>query len=158
MPSMVLGGASNEACESGRTEFRPVKREGGVDAERGGSDPGGLREGRGGAGTLGFGRGATKGGAWLTSADTDAASAGGEGCEPGGWVLSVVGVSLMRRALHAEIDPCARVHSGSPRVEPCLARQTRRQSSRDETFRFHLHARRESVVRGDVRRRARRVR
>ena len=62
---------------------RPESREGGTADERGGRDPGGLRDGRGGAGTLGLGRGTIGGGA-LMSADTDAASAGGEGCEPGG--------------------------------------------------------------------------
>ncbi|HRI65024.1 MAG TPA: hypothetical protein PK156_12335 [Polyangium sp.] len=62
---------------------RAESREGGVEDERGGRDPGGLREGRGGAGTLGLGRGTMGGGAALTSADTDAASAG-EGCDPGG--------------------------------------------------------------------------
>jgi len=101
---MVLGGMSNDACDGGATEPRAESRGGGVDDERGGNAPGGLRDGRGGAGTLGLGRG-TIGGGLPTSADTDAASAGGEGCEPGGWAFSVDGVSLIRRALHAEIDP-----------------------------------------------------
>lgn len=94
---MVLGGMSNDDCDSGAVAPRAETREGG-------NAPGGLRDGRGGAGTLGFGRG-TIGAGVPTSADTDAASAGGAGCEPGGWAFSVDGVSLIRRALHAEIDP-----------------------------------------------------
>jgi hypothetical protein len=104
---MVLGGMSNDDCDSGGGVVPRVdSREGGVADERGGNDPGGLRDGRGGAGTLGFGRGRTFGGALPTSADTNAASAGGEGCEPGGWAFSVDVVSFIRRALRAEIDPC----------------------------------------------------
>jgi hypothetical protein len=99
MPSMVLGGVSSDVCEGGGVAPRAAGILG-VDEDRGGNDPGGLRDGRGGAETLGLGRGTTGRGP-PTSVDADAASTGVDGCEPGGWAFSLDGDSLIRRALRA---------------------------------------------------------
>jgi len=53
MPSIVLGGMSNDDCDGGGAARAADIRDGGTAEDRGGNDPGGLREGRGGAGTLG---------------------------------------------------------------------------------------------------------